>query len=481
MPPRLTGNSAPVQAGIYCRISKADEGDYVKTDDQERICREHAERLGWEVAEGVGHPFKSGVYTDHSKSAWQKNRNRPAWNRMLADVNAGRINGIIVYHGDRLARRPEDLADLMRLSDSKGVKLASPSGTYDLDKNRLELWVRTAFAEEESQRLSERRKAQYERWRREGKTRPGGQGGRAFGFASDGVTQVPAEAEAIREMADRILAGDSAYAVGRDLTERGFRTPSGLPLTSAVVIYVLKRPRTAGLMPDGENRAAWDPVLDRQTWEQVMLLLAARKESKFGHATTTRRWLLSSIALCGACGGTMTAGYARRNVARGIEAVPGYYCRNAGCWKVGRKAEYLDAYISRRVVNLLNDPRQPQDGHLPVLADDAGEWASLGRERADVERAVTDYSATAGRLPLLMARLDQIDSRMAELRERESDDARLRLLARYRDITMEQFEAEPLEVRRALVAASFRITVLPASVRGRGGFRTEDVVMEPLG
>jgi hypothetical protein len=80
-----------------------------------------------------------------------------------------------------------------------------------------------------------------------------------------------------------------------------------------------------------------------------------------------------------------------------------------------------------------------------------------------------------------MARLDEIDARMAELRERAAGDSRARLLERYRGITREDWEDEektPLDVRRALVAACYRVVVLPASGRGPG-FRTEDVRMEP--
>lgn len=452
-------------------MSLAIMNDTTKVDDQERLCREVAARLGWQPAE---------VYKDNSKSAWAKNRKRPGWDKMLHDVEAGRIGAIVVYHGDRLIRQPYDLEKLLQLADGKGIRLAAPTGTRDFDNpdDRYIMRIEAAGHCRESDSTSRRRKAQYQRMRREGRTRPGGRGGRALGYESDGMTIVPAEAGIIREMATRILAGETPGPICADLTARGYTTPGGFAIRHHTVKDALTRPRTAGLMPDGESAAAWEPILDRQTWEQVRLVLETRKITRFPNATNVRRHLLSGIALCGVCGGTLTAAYMRRVVARDLEAQLAYSCKQPGCRKIARKAEHVDDYVSARVVHLLNDPRQPE-GTRPVRPGDAPEWTVLARERAETEAQVRDYSASAGRVSLLMARLDQIDARMAELREREARDSRSQLLARYRGITLEQFEAEPLGVRRALVAASYRITVLPASTRGRGGFRTEDVRLDP--
>jgi len=477
MPPRPAVNAGPVRAGIYCRISLADEGDYVKTDDQERICRELAERHGWEVGDGYGHPYPTGVYTDHKRSAWQRNRRRPAWDAMLADVDKGVINGIIVYHGDRLVRRGQDLARLLTLSESKGVRLASPSGTRDLDTERFELWIRAAVAEEESQRTSERRIAQYERWRRAGKVRPGGRGGRAFGFATDGTTHVEAECEVIREMARRVLAGETVGSVSRDVSARGHRTPAGNEFSHATVRKMLARPRYAGLMPDGEAKAAWEPVLDRATWERLCLVLEA-KAAGFAYATNARKWLLSGIARCGRplgdgeCGAPM-----RLNPSKGKDGtrVNGYQCTRRGC-STYRSAELLDAYVSGRALGALNSGGTPQ-AHAPATPDAAPEWRALATERAATAALLADYGKSAGRAALLMERLDGIDARMGQLREREAGDARSRLLARYRGITREEFGALALDVRRSLVAALVSVTVLPASKRGPG-FRVQDVRVE---
>ena len=472
-----------LRAGIYTRMSLALMNDKTKVDDQERLCRDVAGRSGWEVVD---------VYCDNNQSAWQPNRKRKHWDRMLRDVESGRINAIVVYHGDRLIRRHEDLSALLKFARAKGVRLASPTGTRNLDNydDQFILEIEASMAKRESANTSRRRKQQYERWRRQGREFACGTGGRRFGFCSDGVTlyepdrcevaarRTLSEADLLREMAARVLDGETCGSVARDLNARGHRTPADKEFTQGSVRRLLSRPRYAGLMSDGETKAAWEPVLRRETWERVQVMLDARASAN-PRPTNARRWLLSGIALCGAegCGEPLDITQSGRTAARGPVDV--YGCRRKGCGRVRRNAAHLDAYVSARTVHLLNDDRQPE-GHLPAPADSMPEWEALTAERAETEALIADYKASAGRARMFAARLDGIDARLAELREREAGDARSRLLGRYRGITLAEFRALPLDVRRALVAASYRVTVLPASGRGPG-FRTEDVRLEPLG
>jgi len=455
-----------VRAGIYCRMSLAIDSDTTKVDDQERLCREAAKRLGWDVAD---------VYPDNNRSAWKRDRKRPQWDRMLADVNAGRINAIVVYHGDRLIRQPDDLGALLKLADGKGVRLASPTGTRDLGNpdDRFVLYIEAAMAMRESDNTSRRRKAQYERWRREGKVRPGGRGGRAFGFGTDGITHIPGEAEIVREAAGRVLAGDSISSICADLGARGVVTTTGIPFAHGTLRKLLARPRYAGLMPDGASAAAWEPILDRGTWEAVCAAIDSRAAG-FGYATNARRYALSGIAECGACGSPLQI---RRSKGRGSGRMQvGYGCVRPGCGKVYRDRQLLDAYVTRRTVNRLARPDNPR-GRAPDVPGLAAEFAALTVALREVDEAIAD-PARAG-LPALLARRDGAMRRLAELRELSAGDARARLRAAHAGITEAEFKALPLAEQRALVSACFRVIVLPASKRGPG-FRTEDVLMSPL-
>src|SRR3989442_14375571 len=94
-----------VRAGIYVRISHDPEHDQLGVQRQEKACRELAKRQGWPVVD---------VYQDDDLSAFT-GKPRPAYQRLMADVTAGRVNAIVAWHGDRLHRSLRDLEDFIDL------------------------------------------------------------------------------------------------------------------------------------------------------------------------------------------------------------------------------------------------------------------------------------------------------------------------------------------------------------------------------
>ena len=457
-----------LEAAVYCRMSLAAMGDTTKVDEQERICRELAGRLGWQVV---------AAYCDPSASAWQKKRRRPGWDAMLADYDAGKFGAIVVYHGDRLVRRPQDLGKLIDLADNRGLRLASPTGTRNLDSgdDRFILWIEAAAQERSSYDTSRRKITQYERMRREGKVRPGGRGGRSYAFESDNLTMVPGEAAVIREAAERVLAGEGTGSIAADFTARGIVTVTGIPFTYAAIRQILRRPRYAGLMPDGLSEAAWEPVLERSQWEQACAVLAGRAGA-FGYAVNSRRYLLSGIAACSECGSPLQVRHTR---VRGTGGSVGYGCIRPGCRKVYRSQSMLDAYVRGRVLAWLANP-----GNAPLPPPDdtvTAEITVLSERRAETVAVIESLADHPGESPAILARaLASFDARIAELRGRAGTGARERLRAAHAGITAEEFGALDLSVRRSLVQAAFRITVKPSSRRGPGFFPA-DVEMLPAG
>ena len=465
----------PLRAGIYCRLSLARDGDTTKVDDQEhRYCRPLCAQLGWEVA---------AVYTDNSRSAWRKNRKRPGWDSMLADIDAGKLQAIVVYHGDRLIRQPYDLELLLNLADGRGIRLASPTGNRDLDnaEDRFILRIEAAGACRESDNTSRRMKGGIERRRLHGVVNSGGRGGRMFGFDTDGVALFPAdrcslatreevvEADIVREVFARALDGEGIRHIAAALRRRGITTTAGRLMHPIAIRRMIANPRYAGLMPDGVSAAAWKPVVPREDWETINAILSGRS-SLLLPSHTARRYLLSGIARCGVCGAPMQV-LPQYTKSTGRVIAARYGCLTPPCRKVFRKLEHLDAYVTVRTVAKLGDKRNPP-GRIPSAPGLAAELRALAEERQAIEAAITDH--TKGRLHLLMGRLDSVDARLAQVRELTAADTAARIVGTHQGITEEEFGALPLSVRRALVAACFTVTVLPASRRGPG-FNTEDV------
>lgn len=99
----------PLRYVLYAR--KSSEGDDAQAQslpDQIKYCQEFAEREGLNI---VGEPI------EESASAWTSN-NRPKFNQILADISAGKYDGILSWHPDRLSRNMLESGMLMDMLDN---------------------------------------------------------------------------------------------------------------------------------------------------------------------------------------------------------------------------------------------------------------------------------------------------------------------------------------------------------------------------
>ena len=72
------------------------------------------------------------VYIDDNRSAYKRNVSRENFERMLADVRAGRIDAIVTWQADRLLRTVEDASAIVTIAKSFGTVIANVQGTIDL-------------------------------------------------------------------------------------------------------------------------------------------------------------------------------------------------------------------------------------------------------------------------------------------------------------------------------------------------------------
>src|SRR5205807_9615524 len=104
----------PRLAACYARVSSAEQVEGRSLDFQLQDMMEAAERDGFHVVD---------VYRDEGFSA--KTDNRPEFQRMIADAQAGRFSRIFVWKFDRFARNREDSAIYKGLLRRAGVQVVS--------------------------------------------------------------------------------------------------------------------------------------------------------------------------------------------------------------------------------------------------------------------------------------------------------------------------------------------------------------------
>lgn len=422
-------------------------------------------------------------YRDESVSAYTGEA-RDEYERMLADARAGRIDAIVSYRSDRLTRHPIELEEIIQLHEQYGIELDTVSGPINLGtaEGRMAARFAAAVARAEVERMSERIKREI--LQRAERGLPHGQ--KAYGWDRVDGEDVLNEAEAavVREIARRLLSGESVKAVTESLNQRGIPPPytedqrrkmvkgefdpRTVQWSRVTVRAVVLRERNAGLRRhQGKiiGRAAWKPIFDEDTYHRLHALLdnPARKTT----SGSAYRYLLTGIAKCGKsdCGAPVRVilGPRTRNGKR--EKRRAYVCSR--CHGISRDQPSVDRLIEKLTIEFLASPKaravfNPEPDALKIA-----EANRLQAKLDDAARRFANDLITGDQLTEITAILrPKLRALEAETRPAPvdlSDLATPDIAKRWKGILLER--------RRAVVDRLWDITLLP---RGKDAPRRFD-------
>lgn len=373
-------SGAVVRAGVYARISSDREADGLGVARQVADCKRLAERKGWQVA---------GVYVDDDVSAWS-GKKRPEYARVLADLEAGSINGLLVYDLDRLHRQPSELEAFIDLCQRLGLtNVASVSGDIDLTTadGQFQARILGAVAKKESDDKSRRISRKHLEIAERGGVSGGGS--RPYGYEADKLTIRPAEAAVVAECAKRLLAGEPVRSIARRLNEQGVPTSTGGEWSPQSLRRILASPRISGQRAHhGEivAPAEWPGIISAEDGAKIRALLANpdRRTNK-----TARRYLLGGLLVCGHCGERMvarprTGGKRRYACASGV----GF----SGCGKTYINADEVEQFVTEAVLHRLDSrDLQRTSEQRQRQAPEAERWL----QEADAAQQQLEELATA--------------------------------------------------------------------------------------
>jgi site-specific DNA recombinase len=379
----------PEAAAIYARISLDTAGDELGIRRQLADCRAKAGQLGWSVAE---------EYVDNDVSAYNA-KTRPAYERMLADIRDRRIDAVLVYHMDRLTRRPRELEEFIEACDQTGLKhVTTVQGDLDIGTGdglmvtRLLSILAAWESDTKSRRVTRKMQERAEAGLPHGGRRP-------FGFEEDRLTIREPEARVVRELAERFLAGEPITSLVRWLNEQEIPTATGNTRWRATSLRDLLRSARISGQREHQGQivgsAAWDAIITPQQTERIRAILEdpTRKSRR-----AVRRYLLAGFLRCHRCGHPMYS-----NPRHGVRR---YICKGGadylGCGRTYINAEPVEQLICESVLHRLDTPE--------FVAQLAGEGSSEGEAAALSQQIIEDQ-----------AQLDELATLYAEREIRASE------------------------------------------------------------
>jgi site-specific DNA recombinase len=353
------------------------------------------------------------------------NMDRPALKRLLADVEQGKVDAIVVYKVDRLSRSLLDFARIMQVFDAKNVSFVSVTQQFNTTHSmgRLTLNILLSFAQFEREIISERTRDKIGAARRKGKYA----GGRPI-LGYD-VISSPAGAKLVvnQDEARRVQAIFDLYlqhhALIRTLkamqvkgwSNKGWVTKKGTeaggrPFDKCTLYALLTNRTYTGVVIHGNQTypGEHEAILTAAKFEKVQAILG--RNGKTAGAMVKNRYgaLLRGLLHCSCCSCSMGHSYTMKEGKR----YRYYICLGAQkkgwhtCATKSIPAGEIERFVVEQIKNIGKDPavldrtiRQMREQDDRAIADQPAELKThereLARHMAALKKAATDPDKVA--------------------------------------------------------------------------------------
>ncbi|MBX3433296.1 MAG: recombinase family protein [Pirellulales bacterium] len=432
-----TGATPSIRCAIYTRKSTEEglEQEYNTLDAQRDAGEAYVKSQLHEGWECLPDRYDDGGFTG-------ANMDRPALRRLLADIESGKVNCVVVYKVDRLSRSLLDFARIMETFERNRVSFVSVTQAFNTASSmgRLILNVLLSFAQFEREMISERTRDKIAAARRKGKW-SGGMPVLGYNVVETKLVVDPVEAELVREIFAQYLDRRSLLAVVQELDRRCIRTKrwttrkgttrggrvfdkNALYQLLTNVVYTGKV-RYKKEVHDGEHEG----IVDDEIFRRTQALLQHNGRSGGRNVRNKHGALLKGLLYCAACDCAMSHSHTKK----GTRLYRYYVCTNAQkrgwqkCPAPSIPAGEIEQFVVDQIKAIGRDPAMVRETLETARRHAEGRTAELKAERSRLRKELNDDNSKL--LNLAGARLTgskqseaQDRIRIAELRLTEIED-----------------------------------------------------------
>ena len=318
-----TRRNARVRCAIYTRKSSEEglEQEFNSLQAQREACEafiNSQRHEGWVcLPAGYDDGGFSGATMD-----------RPALQRLLADITAGRVDTVVVYKIDRLTRSLADFAKIVETLDTRGASFVSVTQQFNTTTSmgRLTLNVLLSFAQFEREVIGERIRDKIAASKKKGMWM-GGVPPLGYRAEDHNLVILDDEADIVRSIFRRYAELGSVRLLKEELDARGIKSKSwtsasgrligGKPFSRGALYLILQSRIYRGeIVHNGQSHPGkHPPIVDQPLWDAVQGQLASNTAERASGARARRPSFLTGM-LFDSDGNRMTPSHAAKKGTR---------------------------------------------------------------------------------------------------------------------------------------------------------------------
>ena len=282
-----------LRCAIYTRKS-SEEGldmEFNSLDAQREACEAYVASQKAEGWAAIRERYDDGGFSGGTLE-------RPALRHLLADIEAGLVDVVVVYKIDRLSRSLMDFAKLVEVLDRNDVTFVSVTQSFNTTTSmgRLTLNILLSFAQFEREVIGERIRDKFAASRKRGMWM-GGVVPMGYEVRDRKLAINDTEAATVRMMFTQFIQIGSATLLAKKLSNKGVRSRRGRPIDKGF-LYKLLNNRIyigdtvhKGTAYPGEHAA----IIDHDLWDKVHTILQQSPRQRASNTRTQAPALLKGI------------------------------------------------------------------------------------------------------------------------------------------------------------------------------------------
>ncbi|MCQ9882298.1 cassette chromosome recombinase CcrB [Staphylococcus aureus] len=383
--------------GAYIRVSTERQVEGYSIEGQITQIEQYCQFNGYELVD---------IYADRGISG--KSMNRPELQRMLNDAKNGKLDCVMVYKTNRLARNTSDLLTIVEELHRQNVEFFSLSERMEVKNStgKLMLQILASFSEFERNTILENIYTGQRQRALEGYY----QGNLPLGYNNipDNKKELMInqhEANIVKYIFESYAKGHGYRKIANALNHKGYVTKKGNPFSISAVTYILSNPFYIGKIQfakykdwnDKRRKGLNDkpviaegkhaPIIGKDLWDKVQARKKQVSQKPQVHGKGTN--LLTGIIRCPQCGAPMAASNTTNTLKDGTKKRIRYYScsnfRNKGskvCSANSVRAEVIEKYVMDQILEIVKSDKVLKQVVERVNQDSQIDMAALNHDIA---------------------------------------------------------------------------------------------------